>query len=79
MENTIRNGILRGRPLSMQHIHDNLELCKFKTHINCDERYIINVLQNIFNFNVSLLSVVSLRDECRLVELLTAIQNALDV
>ena len=79
MEKAVRKGILRGRPFSGQHILVKSELCKFITHINCDERFVIIVFQNIVILNVYLPSVVSLEDECRLVELLTTIQDALEV
>ena len=79
MEKAVSSGILRGRPFGGQHILVKSDLCKYISHVNCADRFVIVVFKNIVVLNVYLPSVVSVEDECRLEELLTAINDALDV
>ena len=79
MEKSVGEGILRGRPFGGCHILVKSDLCKFISHVHCSDRFVILVYKNIVLLNVYLPTVVNMEDECRLVDLLTAIQDAIEI
>ena len=75
MESAVSKGILRGRPFGGCHMLVQSSLCKFVSHIVCKQRFVVLVYKNLVLLNVYLPTVVDDEDECRLVDLLTAIQK----
>jgi hypothetical protein len=79
MSSAVSKGILRGRPFGGVHILVKSDLCKFIRHVYCSERFVVLVYKNLVIVNVYLPTVVNADDECRLVDLLTNIQDAVEV
>ena len=79
MESAVSKGILRGRPFGGCHMLVQSGLCKFVSHIVCKERFVVLIYKNLVLVNVYQPTVVDDEDECKLVDLLTAIQDAIEI
>ena len=78
MDKALSSGILRGRPFGGVTTLVRSDLCRFVTFSKTFDRFVLLILKNLVLVNIYLPSVTDNDGECRLIDLLTEIQDEVE-